>query len=119
MCVAGMGDIEGLIDKVNELKLDDNEELMKKLKHGEIVLISQNLLLLLLVLFVFRMNNVSEKLPNLPHLPTPYPLTLHMFRINNVSKKKKSCQIFPHSGTPYTGNSPTLHPLAYPFCTFK
>ena len=29
-----MGDIEGLIDKVNELKLDDNEELMKKLKHG-------------------------------------------------------------------------------------
>ncbi|XP_041351416.1 signal recognition particle 54 kDa protein [Gigantopelta aegis] len=34
----GMGDIEGLIDKVNELKLDDNEELMKKLKHGEFTL---------------------------------------------------------------------------------
>lgn len=32
----GMGDIEGLIDKVNELKLDDNEELIDKLKHGEI-----------------------------------------------------------------------------------
>ena len=32
---AGMGDIEGLIDKVNELKLEDNEELMKKLRHGE------------------------------------------------------------------------------------
>ena len=31
----GMGDIEGLIDKVNELKLDENEELMKKLKHGK------------------------------------------------------------------------------------
>lgn len=31
----GMGDIEGLIDKVNELKLDDNEELIEKLKHGE------------------------------------------------------------------------------------
>lgn len=31
----GMGDIEGLIDKVNELKLDDNEELIDKLKHGE------------------------------------------------------------------------------------
>jgi len=30
----GMGDIEGLIDKVSELKLDDNEELMKKLKQG-------------------------------------------------------------------------------------
>lgn len=30
-----MGDIEGLIDKVNELKLDDNEELIDKLKHGE------------------------------------------------------------------------------------
>lgn len=29
-----MGDIEGLIDKVNELKLDDNEELIEKLKHG-------------------------------------------------------------------------------------
>jgi len=33
--VLGMGDIEGLIDKVSELKLDDNEELMKKLKQGE------------------------------------------------------------------------------------
>lgn len=31
----GMGDIEGLIDRVNELKLDDNEELIDKLKHGE------------------------------------------------------------------------------------
>lgn len=31
-----MGDIEGLIDKVNELKLDDNEELIDKLKHGKI-----------------------------------------------------------------------------------
>ena len=29
-----MGDIEGLIDKVNELKLEDNEELIDKLKHG-------------------------------------------------------------------------------------
>lgn len=34
----GMGDIEGLIDKVNELKLDDNEELMKKLKQGHFTL---------------------------------------------------------------------------------
>lgn len=32
---SGMGDIEGLIDRVNELKLDDNEELIDKLKHGE------------------------------------------------------------------------------------
>ena len=32
-----MGDIEGLIDKVNELKLDENEELMKKLKHGKLL----------------------------------------------------------------------------------
>jgi signal recognition particle subunit SRP54 len=30
-----MGDIEGLIDKVNELKLDDNEELLEKIKHGQ------------------------------------------------------------------------------------
>lgn len=34
----GMGDIEGLIDKVNELKLDDNEELIEKLKHGQFTL---------------------------------------------------------------------------------
>lgn len=32
----GMGDIEGLIDKVNELKLEDNEELIDKLKHGKL-----------------------------------------------------------------------------------
>jgi hypothetical protein len=31
----GMGDIEGLIDKVNELKLDENPELIEKLKHGK------------------------------------------------------------------------------------
>lgn len=30
-----MGDIEGLIDKVNELKLDENEELIDKLKQGQ------------------------------------------------------------------------------------
>ncbi|KAG1682321.1 Signal recognition particle protein [Nymphon striatum] len=34
----GMGDIEGLIDKVNELKLDDNEELIEKLKQGQFTL---------------------------------------------------------------------------------
>lgn len=34
----GMGDIEGLIDKVSELKLDENEELIEKLKHGEFTL---------------------------------------------------------------------------------
>lgn len=32
-----MGDIEGLIDKVNELKLDDNE-LLEKIKHGQFTL---------------------------------------------------------------------------------
>ena len=31
-----MGDIEGLIDKVNELKFDDNEALIEKLKHGKL-----------------------------------------------------------------------------------
>lgn len=30
----GMGDIEGLIDKVNELKLEDNEGFIEKIKHG-------------------------------------------------------------------------------------
>ena len=30
-----MGDIQGLVDKVNELGLDDNEELVKKLQHGK------------------------------------------------------------------------------------
>ncbi|XP_066586009.1 signal recognition particle subunit SRP54 [Prorops nasuta] len=34
----GMGDIEGLIDKVNELNLDDNEELIAKIKHGQFTL---------------------------------------------------------------------------------
>ncbi|VDP10025.1 unnamed protein product [Soboliphyme baturini] len=34
----GMGDIEGLLDKVNELKLDENEELIEKLKHGQFTL---------------------------------------------------------------------------------
>ena len=34
----GMGDIEGLMDKVQELKLDDNKELLNKLKHGEFTL---------------------------------------------------------------------------------
>ncbi|EDV19625.1 signal recognition particle 54, partial [Trichoplax adhaerens] len=34
----GMGDIEGLIDKVTELKLDENEELIEKLKHGQFTL---------------------------------------------------------------------------------
>ena len=28
-----MGDIDGFIDKVNQLKLDDNEEVIEKLKH--------------------------------------------------------------------------------------
>lgn len=32
----GMGDIEGLMDKVSELKLDENQELLDKLKHGEL-----------------------------------------------------------------------------------
>ena len=31
-----MGDIQGLVDKVNELGLDENEELVKKLQHGKI-----------------------------------------------------------------------------------
>lgn len=34
----GMGDIEGLIDKVNELNMDDNEELLEKIKHGQFTL---------------------------------------------------------------------------------
>ena len=34
----GLGDIEGLIDKVNELKLDDNEGLIEKIKHGQFTL---------------------------------------------------------------------------------
>lgn len=34
----GMGDLEGLIDRVNELRLEENEDLMEKLKHGEFTL---------------------------------------------------------------------------------
>ncbi len=33
-----MGDIQGLVEKVNDLKLEDNEELIEKLKHGRIFL---------------------------------------------------------------------------------
>lgn len=36
--ILGMGDIEGLIDKVQELKLDDNQQLIEKLKHGQFTL---------------------------------------------------------------------------------
>jgi signal recognition particle subunit SRP54 len=31
-----MGDIQGLVEKVSDLKLEDNEELLEKLKHGKI-----------------------------------------------------------------------------------
>ena len=34
----GMGDIEGLVEKVSELGLDDNEDLVKKLKQGQFTL---------------------------------------------------------------------------------
>ncbi len=30
-----MGDIQGLVEKVTDLKLEDNEELIEKLKHGK------------------------------------------------------------------------------------
>lgn len=33
-----MGDIEGLIDKVNQLKLEDNEDLKKNLQKGRFTL---------------------------------------------------------------------------------
>ena len=34
----GMGDLGGIMDKMAELKLDENEELMDKLKHGQFTL---------------------------------------------------------------------------------
>ncbi|CAL8099651.1 unnamed protein product [Orchesella dallaii] len=34
----GMGDIEGLVEKVEELKLEDNQELIKKIQHGHFTL---------------------------------------------------------------------------------
>ena len=33
-----MGDLESLMEKVTELKLDDNEEIVKKLKQGQFTL---------------------------------------------------------------------------------
>lgn len=33
-----MGDIEGLVEKVEQLKLENNEELLKKLKDGQFTL---------------------------------------------------------------------------------
>lgn len=32
----GMGDIHGLVEKVSDLKLEDNAELIDKLKHGNL-----------------------------------------------------------------------------------
>ena len=60
-----MGDIEGLIDKVNELKLEDNEELMKKIKQGQFTLRDmyeqfQN---------IMRMGPLSQVLSMIPGLP--------------------------------------------------
>ena len=34
----GMGDLEGLIDKVTGMKLDENEELIEKIKQGQFTL---------------------------------------------------------------------------------
>ena len=34
LSLSGLGDIEGLMDKVQELNLEDNKELIDKLKHG-------------------------------------------------------------------------------------
>lgn len=34
----GMGDIQGLVEKVSEMGLEDNEELIKRLKHGQFTL---------------------------------------------------------------------------------
>jgi signal recognition particle subunit SRP54 len=34
----GMGDIEGLVEKVEQLKLDNNQELIDKLKQGQFTL---------------------------------------------------------------------------------
>jgi len=34
----GMGDIEGLIEKVNDLKIEENQQLLDKLKHGHFTL---------------------------------------------------------------------------------
>jgi signal recognition particle subunit SRP54 len=45
-----MGDIEGLIDKVNELKLEENEELIGKLKHGKFSLVWSQFLYCILYL---------------------------------------------------------------------
>lgn len=38
----GMGDIQGLVEKVNDLKLEDNEELIEKLKHGKNIRYKKN-----------------------------------------------------------------------------
>ena len=32
--LSGMGDIEGLVDRIGELKLDKNQELIDKIRHG-------------------------------------------------------------------------------------
>lgn len=62
-CLSGMGDIEGLIEKVNELKLDDNEALKEKMKHGIFVakrhLISIVFISCFVFLFVFSFHDAE------------------------------------------------------------
>jgi len=46
-----MGDIQGLVEKVSDLKLEDNEELIEKLKHGKP---KENHRLMINQLYLFR-----------------------------------------------------------------
>lgn len=40
-----MGDIEGLVEKVSEMGLEDNEELIKRLKQGNYLLLNRHFFL--------------------------------------------------------------------------
>jgi len=65
-----MGDIEGLIDKVNELKLDDNEELIDKLKHGNYNVVSIRMCIFMFSMRLFWVNNLDTR-----YFPVCFSLT--------------------------------------------
>lgn len=58
----GMGDIEGLVKKVNEMGLEDNEELIKRLKHGQFYLRSSLASLVVAVKALSSVYNFEDKI---------------------------------------------------------
>lgn len=68
----GLGDIEGLMDKVQELKLEDNEELIKRLQHGQFTLRDM----------YEQFQNIMKMGPVGQILVRPFPVSLSLLHSN-------------------------------------